>query len=131
MVISHEYPPNMIAIAKAFPVDDLTVYTYGSTLYAPHATNIPEDLLVHEETHSRQQGLEPALWWDKYIADPQFRLKMELGAYRAQYRFYKKLPQARQNPPAFKLLLTLARDLSGPLYGHLVDYYTAIALIKQ
>ena len=123
------FPPNYDKIKLKFPVTEGTVYTYGSDLFAPYfAYTIPDDLMIHEETHSQQQFTDPEGWWDRYIADPDFRLRQELHAYRAQYQFFSK---HHSRNDSYKLLTFIAHDLSGELYGNIIDYDGALLAISS
>lgn len=130
MNIVKGYPPNIEKIRAAFPLRKNTVFTYGDTIYAPDMMNrLLPDLEAHEKTHEIQQGADPEGWWDKYIADPQFRYTQELWAYQNQYRFYCKFVKGRNE--RFNFLKTLALDLSGPMYGNIVGFMDALNLIKN
>lgn len=64
--------------------EDGIVITYGDTIYCKFSPLTP-DLIVHESVHIRQQKeLGPMTWWEHYFEDKDFRLKVELEAYRAQ-----------------------------------------------
>lgn len=85
-------------------------------------------LIEHETTHSRQQtqmGAGP--WWSRWLDSPEFRLEQEVEAYRAQYRFACGLGASRQ--VRRRLLRQLAKDLSGPMYGHIVTLAGALELL--
>lgn len=129
MKISQAFPPNYKAIkAKLSPMAN-TVYTYGDTIYAPGIPYaLAPDLLVHEETHEIQQGNDPAGWWETYLNDAEFRFKQELKAYQNQYKYFLKHNNRQE---AFIFLDLLAQDLSGPIYGNVVSYKTALQLIKS
>ena len=132
MQIKDEYPPNIEAIKKVFPVKSNTVYTYGDILYAPGIKfQIPKDLIEHETIHSLQQRAYGGAdkWWDRYLIDPEFRKGQELDAYKAQYEYLCRYCNSRTK--RFQLLVVLARDFSSPLYGSIVDFYTACRLIKE
>lgn len=130
MNIVKAYPPNIEKIKKAFPIKRNTVFTYGDTIFAPEVSfKLPPDLIAHEQTHQIQQGADPEAWWDKYIADVQFRYVQELIAYQNQYRFYCKFVKGRNE--RFNFAKTLAMDLSGPLYGNIVGFMEAINLIRN
>src|SRR5579864_5749331 len=99
MKISYTFPPNYPAILTAFPACARikgVVFTYNQTLYNPYHTIISPDLMVHEETHAKQQydhlGTDAIAesWWDRYIKFPDFRLASEVEAYRAQYAYMLK-----------------------------------------
>jgi hypothetical protein len=130
MNIVKQYPPNITEIMKVFPINKNTVFTYGDTLYAPNVNfKLPPDLLAHEQTHTIQQGADPAGWWDKYLKDKDFRLQQEIEAYRNQYRFFCKFVKGRNE--RFNFLRTIAMDLSGSLYGNLIGFIDATSAIKS
>jgi len=127
MKIVEAWPPNIEQIKKIF---DLTgkepAFAYGDILYSPYGNKIVDHLWVHEKTHQKQQGEDPAGWWNKYLIDPQFRLSQELEAYRNQFSFYKS-----KNPAWMTFLRKIAGDLSGPMYGNLLSLNEAIGLIMS
>jgi len=130
MNIVADYPPNIEKIRKAFPIKDNTVFTYGDTIYAPKVRfQLPIDLVTHEQTHSMQQGNDPEAWWDHYISDKQFRFDQELEAYRNQYRHFCRIRKGRNE--RFNFLKMIAMDLASPLYGNMVGFFEATALIKS
>lgn len=126
--IKQDYPPNFNVIKKAFNPPPTVVFTYGDTIYSPLGRNISMDLLAHEATHVKQQGGDPAGWWDKYINDVDFRLKQEVEAYHNQFVEYKKTFKDRNVQTRY--LIKLARDLSGAIYGNIVSHSEAMKLIK-
>jgi hypothetical protein len=93
-------PPNYARIVETFgPLPPSVVFAYGDTIYAPGASGpLPPDLVVHEETHFRQQAEVggPATWWERYLADPEFRLLQEVEAYRAQIACHPDRPSRRR-----------------------------------
>lgn len=125
-----EYPPNYEDICAHIPAvkrQPSIVFTYAPTIYSPAGVKLPPDLVVHEEVHIERQT-NPAEWWDRYLTDIEFRLNEELEAYRAQYvwalhnykRAYRRV-----------LLWSMAKDLSGAMYGKIVTKQEAIKLITQ
>lgn len=132
MNIAYEYPPNYEIVKKAFNLGDHenVVFTYGDTLYVPQGkkTKIDKPLMAHEETHARQQSqMTPQWWWDEFLSNPKFRLEQELEAYREQYK-------AMQNLPAQKragYLTHIATDLSSEIYGKLLTFEQAVAVITE
>ncbi len=130
MKIVVDFPPNIREITKKFDLDGLMpVFAYGDTLYNPSGYDIPEDLMVHEETHHRQQlayGIEE--WWALYLEKDTFRLSQEVEAYQNQYQFIKDKysRQVRR-----KLLQDMAKNLSSKLYGHIISKQDAQELIKN
>jgi len=123
------FPPNIEKIREKLSPNEKTVFTYGDTLYNPgNHFPIPAELMAHEETHMRQQGEDPEKWWEEYLENPRFRFAQELEAYQAQYKKYRKLTTNKKLRNT--LADRLATDLSSPLYGNIVDYYTARQKIK-
>jgi len=66
------------------------------------------------------------VWWKRYLESPEFRLQQEVEAYQVQFSVV-----CRDNPGDVRrqVLRRLAKDLSGPMYGHLVQFELARALI--
>jgi len=120
-MIKHTPPPNYNEIKKHFPSADFnngTVFTYFPDIYI--RSHPQSHLLVHENTHLRQQQrISPVVWWEKYFSDMYFRLSQEVEAYHNQYLYNKEI------------LNEIARDLSSPLYGSICTYKQALALIKN
>src|SRR3954452_1929234 len=90
MNIVNDWPPNIELIRKHFPIGPHTIFTYGDCIYNPRNTELDQHIIRHEAVHCEQQAeYGAAAWWDRYIADPAFRLEQELEAYRAQWQFIK------------------------------------------
>lgn len=123
MKVVNDWPPNIEIIRKTLPNAPLAnaVFAYGNILYNPGRNFISEDLMVHEETHETQQFEfgGPEKWWDKYLYDRSFRLSQEVEAYANQYVYIRGI-YSRQ--VARKFLVKIAKDLSGPLYDHIVGF---------
>lgn len=131
MQIIDAFPPNIDKIKEAFPTRKNTVYTYGGAIFAPGMKDkITRDLAEHERVHIAQQGQDPEGWWDKYIADPDFRLSQELEAYRIQYRYYKSAVGGNK-PKCFNFHKYLASDLSSPMYGNIIGMFDAMRAIEN
>ena len=104
------------------------IITYGDTVYCKF--DLPDYKIVHEEVHVVQQAsVGPSFWWERYFADPSFRLQEELEAYRAEYKFIHKNVKDRNQK--FKMLHEICTDLSGPMYGDIISYDDAIRMIKS
>lgn len=132
MKIVNAPPPNYIAISDKFKLGKLKgftpVFAYGDTIYNPTGNMIHEDIMVHEEVHSRQQleiGVEE--WWNLYLESDSFRLEQEVEAYSAQYQY---ICQHGNREMRRKELDRLAGDLSSALYGAIVKKKDALELIQ-
>lgn len=132
MKIIRDYPPNIDRIREDYDLSGKNVvFTYGDELYNPSGVEIPRNLEIHEEVHTKQQGILKAgieQWWDRYLEDEQFRLEQEVEAYKAQYEYVKNHGADRDTKREF--LRHIAQDLSGPIYGHMVSFEQAKQLIK-
>jgi hypothetical protein len=106
--VSKEKPPMYERAKKEFGVDwdrDRVIFTYGDTAYCKDGGMSP-DLVVHEKVHMKQQlEIGKDIWWDKYFADPNFRLEQELEAYGAQVEFIKKFTSKKKVIPKLDWIL--------------------------
>lgn len=128
-IVNGEFPPNIDKIREKFEIHDKVVFTFGNRLYVPCSLPVDDALLAHEETHAKQQGDDPASWWDKYLIDAHFRVGQELAAYRRQYKVFKRKIGA---PDVRKQYLThLATALSSKIYGEAISFHTAYKKIRQ
>jgi len=116
--------PLLKEVKEIFPIAENTILTYGDTIY--YDTELPYHLVAHELTHCFQQQTGAEEWWEKYLKDPEFRLKQETEAYHNQYECVKKIDLKK----AEDLLILIAGDLSGKLYGNIADFEEAKNLIK-
>lgn len=131
MEIRKGYPPMFSEIVAMFPLalKEGVLFCWGSTIYNPSGVEVPTYLAAHENVHRKQQGKDPAGWWEKYLADPQFRLEQEIPAHLEEYRqFSIDFPQRNMRRLALK---SIAKRLSGPLYCNMLSYEKARALIKE
>ena len=100
-------------------------FTCGDTIYC--YDQLSYGLVAHEITHVFQQmRIGSAIWWKKYLQSPDFRLGQELEAYQQQYRILRKNDLGK----AEMELTRLAGDLSGAMYGGIIDFDEAIKKIK-
>ncbi len=133
MKIRIEKPPIWDEAKKVFDFrEDTTVFSYGNILYNPGNVRISDDLMVHEETHARQQGYSEAgakEWWDKYLVDPKFLADQEIEAYAAQYKFICEKVKDRNNRA--RILSKMAYYLSGRMYGKPIIYQDALKRIRE
>lgn len=105
---------------------DTIVFTYGDTFFAKD--RLSYGLIAHEVTHTFQQlAMGVDNWWKKYFEDNQFRISQEVEAYQNQYRTYKD----NDVSVAENMVVGLANDLSGKLYGEVMTYEEALKLIKS
>lgn len=129
--IVKDTPPNFKEISKAFNIKgESLVFTYGNKLYiSDYKGEIEDHLMVHEETHSKQQGKAPKKWWKFYIADANFRLSQEVEAYQNQYKYFKSTVKDRNQRARF--LQKIVADLSGRIYGYMIGFNEAKDLIAK
>jgi hypothetical protein len=130
MIILNEKPPNFDHICAAFKINpQTTVFTYGDILYNPAGAYISDDTMIHEEVHAKQQKeITPELWWGKFLRDANFRIGQEARAYAVQYRFLCQTHKDRNE--RVRILVRMAKTLSGPLYGEAIPHGKAFQLIN-
>lgn len=131
MEIVADYPPNYKDIIAVFPFvkeHKGVIFTYGDTCYVPSGATLPDHLITHEETHTKQQGDNPAEWWTRYLSDKDFRLAQEVEAYGNQYRFFSK---TNGNSHKKDFLFRIASDLASPIYDLGISYQQAETLIRR
>lgn len=130
MKIVVDKPPNYDELKEHFDIDGRAiVFTYGDTVYNPSGILMPLHLMMHEDAHIEQQrtlGAKP--WWDMYLKDSAFRLTQEIEAYKAQYQFVCRYEHNREKRALF--LKSIATDLSSGIYGNIITYPEAQALIR-
>lgn len=145
--IKSEYPPNYQDILMVF--GDVSVYkpvfAYYPNIYNPFGRDLTPDVVHHEEVHLRQQkDIGVDVWYNKYLHDAGFRLKQELEAYSEQYLWSKEnierkadeLMQENKKIPNYtemmnEYLESLATELSGAAYGHLLTFNQAKTGIRK
>ena len=132
-IINGEFPPIYSDVIAAFPeVANMkyAIFTFGSFIYNPAGGDLPYYIVEHEEVHEAQQRKEgPYVWWKRYIKDPEYRLAMELPAYRAEYKAFCRENKDRNERDSF--LRYQALMLSSPMYGNLMSTVDARAKIRQ
>lgn len=131
MNIKREFPPNIKEIEGVLTPSRSALFCFGDTIYSPHlkGSDIDTAHVVHEMTHSRQQGDKPKEWWTRYLADESFRLSQELEAYCVQYRFYQQTGLSRDQLAI--RLGHMAQALSSKMYGDCIGYPEAIKQIRN
>jgi len=126
--ILNEQPPILDKLLKAgLKPRETTVFVYGDILYNPSGVEIPPDILVHEEVHIRQQK-DNKDFLEKYLNDKEYRLKVEVEAFREQYKFVCEMLKDRNYRA--KCLYSLAQELASSVYGEIINYSEAINKIK-
>lgn len=100
---------------------------YGGKIYSDK--ELMPDALEHELLHVEQQrGRNKVLWALRYLFSKEFRLKVELEAYRHQYRFICSIEHDR-NLRA-QALRSMANDLASGTYGRIVSFEDAMQYIS-
>lgn len=109
---------------KLYQLENL-IFTYGDVIYS--YSEISYGLVAHEMTHVLQQKkMGKDEWWDKYMKDEKFRLEQELEAYHNQYLCYLR---SKGMLKATEILTSMAEDLSGKIYGNIINFEEAKKLI--
>lgn len=130
MKTSYNKPPHWFIMKAIFKCDwERTAFAFVDTIYS--SSELPEHLIVHESVHLDQQGYSVIgawIWLLRYLLSKKFRYRMELEAYRKQWKFF-----ARQHRPSINedFMRKIAGDLSGKLYGNIVTYQEAVRAIRS
>ena len=109
------------------------VFTYFDGIYT--GTTLNTDVFKHECVHYIRQGggADEKLakeWWVRYCVVGEFRYAEELAAYKEQYQFILRIANGNR-AVAFDHAKRLATELSGPLYGNLRSFNTALGDILR
>ena len=115
----NKFPPNIGAICKAFELGDgaQIFFAYAPDIYNPSGVDMPRWIVEHERVHIARQGDNPAAWWDRYIADPEFRYDEELWAHVREYEYRRGGKDGRRMSQHALMEQTIARLLA-PLYRY-------------
>ena len=115
-------PPNFEQVCAAFPLARTSaIFAWDDTIYNPNEIVVESVLKVHEAVHGQRQKGKPELWWERYIADPEFRYAEELPAHRAEYRYMVQFA-SRNGWHRAELLNHTAKRLVAPLYAYGAAY---------
>jgi hypothetical protein len=130
MKIVRAFPPNYAALCAAFPIRGRPgiIFSYGDTIYNPAGNPLSEALKVHEDVHGRRQNGNPAEWWERYIADKDFRRDEEIAAHCAEAAYVLAIAANRQARRGG--VVAIADRLSSPMYGGLMTKREALALLR-
>ena len=116
--------PLLKEYSKHFDITPNAIFAYDHKIYSN--TNLPEHLIVHEQTHHKQQdeyGLKN--WVEKYLNDKHFRLLMEIDAYQTQ------LKSIKDGNIRVKVAIESAKNLSSSLYGNIIEHKEALRLLMK
>jgi hypothetical protein len=123
-MILNKQPPFWFIIREAFPSASLEkqVFAFYPNIYS--SVTLSDDILVHEYAHLKQQKsfLGACYWWIWYILDPQYRVQMEIEAYKEQYKYVK---ERYDRNLVSKLLDKIATNLSSEVYNLCISYEDA------
>lgn len=130
MQISKQKPKCWDRISEIFPLrwDQGVIITYGGVVHTISGKITPE-LEAHEQVHIDQQaGIDPDEWVERFISDIDFRLAVEIEAFRAQADY---LRVAHEHYPELlnQKLHWIYTSISSPLYGNVITYEEAKKLI--
>lgn len=135
MLISFEKPPMWDKVQEMFDIGGGTLFSYGDVVYNPGKVYIPEDLIVHEQTHLEQQELNresAKVWWERYLSDAEFRVQQEVEAYGEQFKFLcRTMKHGKDRNQQARWLNILAAQLAGPLYGKMISRQDALRRIRD
>jgi len=96
MKILKQFPPNYELLKLTLDPPEHAIYCYRDIIYNPKDRTLTPDIELHESIHSKQQGDNPDIWWNRYLQDQDFRFKQELEAYVKQWQFIKESPLSQK-----------------------------------
>lgn len=109
---------------ETFPVDENTAFAYNHVIYTDKP--LTPDLIIHERVHFKQQdeiGLDN--WITEYFRDVNFRVKMEVEAYKEQVKYF-----AGNKDLQDMVRVHCAKALSSNLYGNILTYKEAYQQLR-
>jgi hypothetical protein len=119
--IVKENPPNFEDIIKVLPAATQAgvIFAYDGVIYAPGDYDLPQWLIAHEEVHFAQQEFVggAAIWWERYLADPEFRYAEEIVAHRTELRVFNACTKDREAKVKHRLVCSVR--LSSEQYGNI------------
>lgn len=128
-----ERPPVWDSVCLAFNIlPKNIIFAYGDVIYNPDNVDLPDHIIEHEKIHLKQHNHnndDAALWWGKYLREPDFRVDQEAQAYAIQYLYISQFQKDRNKRS--RILWDFARILSGPLYNNAINHADATKLIKK
>ena len=131
--VSKEKPPVWKAVCQAFQINPVTaIFTYGDTIYNPNGVTLSAPLIEHERIHMAQQNhndKDAALWWGRFLREPEFRIDQEARAYARQYDVMCE--KIKDRNLRARVRINLANSLSGPLYGGTITHIDALNIISK
>lgn len=116
MIIIKGFPPNIDEIRSRFKLKGTEIFCWGNKIYVPSGSNLPPELIAHENVHRQQQGDDIEGWWDKYLNDAEFRFDQELAAHRVEYKTYCYSGVTRGQRRMY--LRVVSHRLASAMYGN-------------
>lgn len=102
--------------------EDAVAFPYKGKIYSNQG--LSAELVEHEKVHFKQQDEMGADEWVKeYLANPNFRVKMEVEAYRHQLSLHKDKNMKEA------IRIQIAKVLSSPMYGNVLTYKEAYSKV--
>lgn len=123
-------PPKIYKLIKnKFKVQyEDVVIAYYPNIYVKEG-KLPFHKLTHEKVHlERQKEIGVEEWWNRYLNIPMFRLDEELRAYRAEIKDIIESNMSKVYKE--ELIEQLLKDLTGEMYGSIIDYDTAKIMLN-
>lgn len=130
MIIHTEKPSCWERLEKQFNLrwESGMIVTYGGEIYC-HTGQIAPDFMAHELVHVEQQkGKDPDEFLERFISDKNFRLEMELPAFRVQVAFLRATI-VHDPDELFVRIHSLAKKMATN-YGEMVTLEEAIILLQ-
>lgn len=121
--IVEDWPPNIDEIRGYLPVTRRNIFAYDGVIYSPGSGELPVELIAHERVHFKQQSDFDGgvvAWWRLFLADPKFRLMMEIPAHRVEWQVWLESGMRSRNQRRVRLK-HMAGRLAGAMYGRIIS----------
>jgi hypothetical protein len=127
-------PPNWDQIVAAFPQAATrkgVLFAHGEDIYNPSDVYVTQALHVHEAKHCARQFQRADAWWDRYIADPEFRYEEELLGHAEELKVH--MSTLRDRNARYRALSSVAFRLVSDLYNYVPrrSYKQAMAQLSN
>lgn len=130
MKVVEAWPPDWVIqqierLDPAFRTRAEIVSTYNGIIYNPRGIELSPSVIAHEKVHATQQTKHlggPRAYLERYITDDQFRLKVEVEAYRAELAYL--IVHGEKEHPALR---RIAKKLLNPVYGFDRSFHLTLA----
>lgn len=111
-----------------FKITENNIFCLGDTIFTDK--EIPYDIFFHEQKHLKQQKkIGEKIWIENYLNNKNFRLKMEIEAYRYQLLKVRELTK-NDREEINNIRNECIRNLTNGMYGVSLGYSEVVKALK-